>query len=143
MSNDVMVELAADIVSAYVSKNSLPHAEVPEFIRNIYTALSNLGSISTPVAASTPIEKAAPAVSVNKSVTHDHIVCLEDGLIFKSLRRHLTTHHKLTADEYRTKWGLPRGYPMVAPSYSVQRSELAKTMGLGRKSGLKKKPKSK
>lgn len=83
-----------------------------------------------------PAEAQKPAANPKRSVHDDHIVCLEDGKKFKSLKRHLMTHHALSPDEYRAKWGLPSDYPMVAPSYSASRSALAKTMGLGRKPAI-------
>lgn len=124
-----LIELTADIVAAYVSNNPVPVSDLPGLIADTHAALTGLGSPSGTVVE----EKLAPAVSIRKSVTPDFLVCLEDGKKFKSLKRHLATHHNLTPDEYRQKWNLPSDYPMVAPSYSAARSTLAKTMGLGRK----------
>ena len=121
------IELAADIVSAYVSNNAVATGELPDLIGQVYSALQHTASASSEAAA----EPLNPAVPVKKSVTADYIVCLEDGKKFKSLRRHLRTHYNLTPDEYRAKWGLPADYPMVAPNYAASRSELAKKMGLG------------
>ena len=121
------IELAADIVSAYVSNNSVPAADLPHLINEVYGALMRVGS-GIPVA---PLEAPKPAVAVKKSVTNDFIVCLEDGKKFKSLKRHLRTQYSLSPDEYREKWGLPPDYPMVAPNYAAARSSLAKQMGLG------------
>src|SRR5919202_3751247 len=121
------IELAADIVSAYVSNNSVPSGELPSLINDVHLALVKVGG----GAAETQTEAPKPAVPVKKSITPDHIVCLEDGKKFKSLRRLLRTHYNLTPDEYRAKWGLPADYPMVAPNYAASRSELAKKMGLG------------
>jgi predicted transcriptional regulator len=121
------IELAADIVSAYVSNNSLPPAELPGLISDIYASLVNI----TQVTVEEPPEPQKPAVPIKRSVTPDYIVCLEDGKQFKSLKRHLRTQYNLTPDEYREKWGLPADYPMVAPNYAKARSELAKEMGLG------------
>src|SRR3954462_4184471 len=122
------IELAAEIVSAFVSNNSVPVAELPALIGNVHTALNQVASGS----AQQPAEEAkAPAVSIKKSVQPDYIVCLDDGKRFKSLKRHLRTTYNLTPDQYRAKWGLAHDYPMVAPNYAAARSELAKQMGLG------------
>jgi len=123
------IELAADVVSAYVSNNSLPAAELGVLINTVHTALIQAASGK----AETPAEPQAPAVPVKKSVTPDYIICLEDGKKFKSLKRHLRTVYEMTPEQYRAKWGLPHDYPMVAPNYAKARSELAKSMGLGQK----------
>jgi len=120
--------MAADIVSAFVSHNSLPAADLPGLLTTVNQALQNLGSGSSQQAVEQPRE---PAVPIKKSVNPDYIVCLEDGKKFKSLKRHLRTTYDLTPDQYRSKWGLPPTYPMVAPNYAAARSELAKRMGLG------------
>lgn len=122
-----LIELAAEIVSAYVSNNSVPAADLPALINEVYTALTRVG---TPVAevVSEPLK---PAVSVKKSVHNDYIICLEDGKKFKSLKRHLRTQYQMSPEQYREKWGLPADYPMVAPNYAAARSRLAKEMGLG------------
>ena len=122
------LELAADIVAAFVSNNSVPVAELPALIGNVHDALNTLASGSAQQAVEEP---KAPAVSIKKSVQPDYIVCLEDGKRFKSLKRHLRTVYNLTPEQYRAKWGLPASYPMVAPNYAATRSELAKSMGLG------------
>ena len=122
------VELAADIVSTYISKNSVATGDLAGLIRDVHMALQQTAN-GGPEPEPEPI---IPAVSVKKSVQPDHIVCLEDGKRFKSLKRHLRTDHNLSPEEYRARWGLPRDYPMVAPSYAASRSELAKKMGLGR-----------
>jgi predicted transcriptional regulator len=121
------IELAADIVSAYVSNNSLPQADLPSFINAVHTALAKTvaGEVDK------PSEQLVPAVPVKKSVTPDFIICLEDGKKFKSLKRHLRTTYEMTPEQYRARWNLPSDYPMVAPNYAKARSELAKTMGLG------------
>jgi predicted transcriptional regulator len=121
-----LVELAADIVSAYVSKNSVPVAELPNLIASVHTSLTNLGR-----PASAEPEKLTPPVPIKKTVTPDYLISLEDGRQYKSLKRHLSTRG-LTPEEYRRKWGLPPDYPMVAATYAAQRSELAKNIGLGR-----------
>jgi len=120
-------ELAASIVAAFVSHNSLPVAELPALIAAVDAALRGLGD-GAPAAVAE--EKPTPAVSIRKSLTPDYLICLDDGKQFKSLRRHLATLG-MTPDEYRAKWGLPPDYPMVAPNYAAQRSTLAKSMGLG------------
>ena len=128
MDNDD-IETTADIVSAYVSNNSVAHADLAKLISDVHTALVKLakGETLDEVADAKPL----PAVPIKKSVTPDYLVCLEDGKKFKSLKRHLSTHYSMTPDDYRQKWGLPADYPMVAPNYAVARSQLAKQMGLG------------
>ena len=122
-----LVALTAEIVSAYVSNNPVGASDLPGLIGDVHSALTRVtGNIEIPER-----EEAKPAIAVKKSVTPDYIICLEDGKKFKSLKRHLRTHYKLTPDEYRTKWGLPHDYPMVAPNYAAARSQLAKKMGLG------------
>lgn len=125
----VLVELAADVVSAYVSNNVIVASEIPGVIQNVFDALKKVsdGSIEAPQ------EQLKPAVPIKKSVTDDYIICLEDGKQFKSLKRHLRTHYNLSPEEYRDKWRLPSDYPMVAPNYARARSELAKKMGLGQR----------
>jgi predicted transcriptional regulator len=120
-------ELAAEIVSAYVSNNSVPTSELPSLIASVHASLAFVAKGET----TEPEQPLVPAVSVKKSIQPDFIVCLEDGKKFKSLKRHLRTAYELSPDQYRTKWGLPHDYPMVAPNYAKARSELAKTMGLG------------
>jgi predicted transcriptional regulator len=121
------IELAADIVSAYVSNNSVPSADLPGLINEIHGALVKVaGGV-----VEAPVEAPKPAVPLKKSVTPDYIICLEDGKKFKSLKRHLRTQYNMTPEQYREKWGLPVDYPMVAPNYAKARSELAKEMGLG------------
>ena len=126
-----LIDLSADIVSAYVSHNALSVTDLPKLIADVHAALRNLHS----PAAAEPAEELKPAVPVRKSVAPDFIICLEDGKKFKSLKRHLRTHYNLSPEEYREKWGLPADYPMVAPNYSATRSRLAKDNGLGRKAG--------
>ena len=122
------LQLAADIVSAFVSNNSVPATDLPALIGNIHDALNRVASGSTQQAVEEP---KAPAVPIKKSVQPDYIVCLDDGKRFKSLKRHLRTVYNLTPDQYRAKWGLRPDYPMVAPNYAATRSELAKRLGLG------------
>lgn len=121
------IELAADIVSAYVSNNSVPAGDLPALIHDVYSALTRVGSGSPAL----PSEPPKPAISVRKSITSDFLVCLEDGKKFKSLKRHLRTQYGLSPEQYREKWNLPADYPMVAPNYAKARSNLAKQMGLG------------
>ena len=127
-----LITLTAEIVSAYVTKNRLPTAGLPELIANISDSIRKLGE---PAAA--PEAPLVPAVNPKKSVYPDYIVCLEDGKKFKSMKRHLTSHG-LTPQQYRTKWGLPADYPMTAPNYSATRSAMAKNIGLGQKPVVRK-----
>jgi predicted transcriptional regulator len=123
----VYIELTANIVSAYVSNNSVPSAEIANLIGQVYSALRRVAGGPVAVAAEPP----KPAVPIKRSVTAEYIVCLEDGLKFKSLKRHLRTRYNMTPDQYREKWGLPPDYAMVASNYAAARSQLAKQMGLG------------
>jgi len=123
------VDLAADIVSAYVTKNAVPIAELPTLIASVHSALSKTAQGTT----EQPQEELRPAVSIKKSITPDYLICLDDGKRFKSLKRHLRTAYNLTPDQYRARWNLASDYPMVAPRYSEARSSLARTMGLGQK----------
>jgi len=122
-----IIELAAEIVSAYVSNNSVPSGDLPSLINDVHLALTKVGN----GAVEAPAEAPKPAISVKKSITPDYIICLEDGKKFKSLKRHLRTQYNMTPEQYREKWSLPPDYPMVAPNYAKARSELAKEMGLG------------
>jgi predicted transcriptional regulator len=126
--NTPITEMAVDIVTAYVGNNSVSAAELPDIIRNVYSALSAADTQGN--APLQPPQK--PAVSPRRSITPEYIICLEDGGKFKSLKRHLRAKYDMSPDEYRTKWGLASDYPMVAPSYAEARSKLAKEMGLGR-----------
>lgn len=121
------LELTADIVSAYVSNNSVTANDLPALIGEVHAALGRL----TGKVEEAPVEVQKPAISVRKSITPDYIICLEDGKKFKSLKRHLRTQYNMTPEQYREKWGLPADYPMVAPNYAEARSKLAKEMGLG------------
>ncbi len=131
VDHDELVQLTADIVSAYVSNNKIGSTDLGKLIEEVHTALQRAPGAQT---APEP-EPREPAVSIRRSINPDYIVCLEDGKKFKSLKRHLQGEHGLSPEEYRTKWGLPRDYPMVAPNYAQARSDLAKSMGLGRKAG--------
>jgi len=121
------IELTADIVSAYVSNNTVPASEISSLINQVHSALLKVSN-GVVESAGEPVK---PAIAVKKSVTPDFIVCLEDGKKFKSLKRHLRTQYNMTPEHYREKWGLPPDYPMVAPNYAEARSQLAKQMGLG------------
>ncbi len=129
MSPDTL-KLAVEVVTSYVSCNTLPAAEVPGLIRSTYTALNTLGEEAAP--AEEPAT-AKPAVPVRKSIQPAYLVCLECGEKSKMLKRHLATQHDLTPEQYRTKWGLPSDYPLVAPEYAAARSRLAKELGLGQR----------
>jgi predicted transcriptional regulator len=129
IEEDALIELTAEIVSAFVSNNGVGSSEIPALIGEVHTALRRAArGIVEPAR-----EPLTPAVPIKKSVTADSIICLEDGKRFKSLKRHLRTHYDLTPEEYREKWSLPPDYPMVAPNYAKARSALAKQMGLGQK----------
>jgi predicted transcriptional regulator len=127
--SDQVLSLAAQIVSAHITHNTVPAQELPALIQSVYTTLARAGA---PVVEA---EKPQPAVPVKKSVFPDHIVCLEDGKKLKMLKRHLKASYGLTPDQYRERWGLPHDYPMVAQNYAETRSALAKSIGLGRKPG--------
>ncbi|MES2988832.1 MAG: MucR family transcriptional regulator [Pseudomonadota bacterium] len=128
MENPVLVELTASIVAAHVENNSVAIGDLPEMISGVYGALSGLVE-----AVAEPEPEQEPAVSIRSSVKPDALICLECGSKKRALKRHLGTAHRLTPDAYRAKWKLPADYPMVAPEYSAQRSEMAKSLGLGRK----------
>src|SRR5882672_7381040 len=122
-----LVELTAEILSAYVSNNTVVASDLPAIIGDVHEALSKASQRIGP----TEREELRPAVSLKKSITPDYIVCLEDGKKFKSLKRHLRTQYSMTPEQYREKWSLAADYPMVAPNYAAARSQLAKQMGLG------------
>jgi predicted transcriptional regulator len=122
------IELTADIVSAYVSNNSVPVSDLSTLIADVHAALGRVVDGVAPVA---PVEAPKPAIPVKKSITPDFLICLEDGKKFKSLKRHLRTQYNMSPEQYREKWSLPPDYPMVAPNYAEARSQLAKKMGLG------------
>ena len=127
--NEDVLGLTSQIVSAHVSHNTVAPDALPSLIQEVYRTLVNIGK--QPAQA----EKPTPAIPVKQSVRQDRIICLEDGKSFSMLKRHLMTDHKLTPQQYREKWDLPRDYPMVAPNYAQTRSALAKKIGLGRKGG--------
>jgi predicted transcriptional regulator len=126
-ANANYIELTAKIVSAYVSNNSVAAGEIPGLINQVFVALSRVSGKP----GDAPAEPLKPAISVKKSITPEHIVGLEDGKKFKSLKRHLRTQYNKTPEQYREKWNLGADYPMVAPNYAAARSQLAKQMGLG------------
>ena len=121
------LEKTIEIVAAFVSKNPTASADLPALIQAVHRALTGISAV-----APEPEPRKEPAVPVRRSITPDHLVCLEDGKTFKSLKRHLRTKYNMSPEEYRAKWGLPKDYPMVAPNYAAARSALAKNMGLGR-----------
>jgi predicted transcriptional regulator len=123
-SSDLLA-FTTDIVCSHVANNTVAMQDLPQLIQQVYAALAGVG---TALAAK---ERPTPAISVKRSITPDYIVCLEDGKKLKMLKRHLKTRYNLTPDEYRERWGLPADYPMVAPNYAAQRSNLAKKIGLG------------
>ena len=136
-STSDMLQMAAEIVSAYVGKNTVPTAQIPDLIQSVYRSLNGLGGFH--VSGGGGDSGQSPATSIKKSITPDFLICLEDGKKLKMLKRHLRTVYKMTPQDYRTKWNLPPDYPMVAPNYATQRSEFAKSIGLGRATGAKKK----
>ena len=125
-----LVELTTRIVSAYVSNNSLVAGDIPALISEVHAALARTAK---PADSVTPRPELKPAIAIKKSVTPDHIICLECGKPSKSLKRHLRTSYDLSPEQYRERWELPHDYPMVAPNYAQARSRLAKEMGLGTK----------
>ncbi|MDG5747094.1 MucR family transcriptional regulator [Qipengyuania sp. XHP0207] len=129
---ETLITLTSDIVAAHVSNNNVEVGDVPTLITNVYSALSGLGDAATAAQAIPD-----PAVSIRSSVKKDHLVCLDCGKKMKMLKRHISTEHDLTPDEYRTRWGLSADYPMVAPDYAATRRDLAVKIGLGRKPGQK------
>ena len=131
-SDQLLINLTADIVSAHVSNNAVAVDQVPGLIATVFGAIASLGD---PVVVAEPLP--ASAVSVRSSVKPDYIVCLEDGKKLKMLKRHLMTRFGLTPDQYRVRWNLPADYPMVCSNYAEKRRNLAITIGLGRKPAVK------
>ena len=127
-ASSAMLALTAQIVSAHVSKNKVETDALPSLIQLVFRSLAKAGEAEAP-----PAPAQTPAVPVKRSVFPDHIVCLEDGKKLKMLKRHLQTSYNMTPEAYRAKWGLPKDYPMVAPTYAARRSQLAKNIGLGLK----------
>ncbi len=127
ISDEDMLRMTADVVSAYVGNNALAPQQIPDVIKTVYGSLTNLSEERK------LHEAPKPAVPVRRSVTPEYIICLEDGKKLKMLKRHLRTNYDMSPEEYRAKWSLPADYPMVAPNYARQRSEFAKRIGLGRR----------
>ncbi|MEL6723557.1 MAG: MucR family transcriptional regulator [Pseudomonadota bacterium] len=125
-----LLEMTTDIVASFVANNPVPAAGLPELLKTVHTTVLDL-------AADKPVEppRPDPAVPISKSITPDHIICLEDGRKLKMLKRYLRSRYDMTPDDYRARWGLPSDYPMVAPNYAKKRSAFAKEIGLGRKRG--------
>ncbi len=128
-SGEDLLRLGAEIVSAYVSRNAVSVAAVPDLIRSVHQTLDGLSRTATAPAIQ---ERPKPAVPIGRSVQHDYVVCLEDGKRLKMLKRYLRSRYDLSPEDYRKRWGLPPDYPMVAPAYAARRSEFAKQIGLGR-----------
>jgi len=127
--DETLLVLTADIVAAHVANNRVTVSDLPAVITSVHAALAGLGS--APVE---PVEEPpTPKVSVRASIKPDHLICLEDGLKLRTLKRHLMSHHNLTPEQYRARWNLPADYPMVAPSYTEQRRNLALSIGLGKR----------
>jgi len=131
MPQPITLEMAADVVAAFVTNNPLPRGELPALIQTIHDTLAGLSAGETSTPKEEPKE---PAVPIRKSVTPGYLICLEDGKHFKSLKRHLAAHG-LTPEQYREKWKLPSDYPMVAANYAATRSAMAKAIGLGQLRG--------
>jgi predicted transcriptional regulator len=131
-----ILDLTSKIVSAHVSNNTVPATDLPLLIEQVYRTLSSMGQ------AAIPAERPQPVVPIKRSIHPDHIVCLEDGKKLKMLKRHLKTAYNMSPEQYRERWGLAADYPMVAPNYAKQRSQLAKRIGLGTKSGRRTRRKS-
>jgi predicted transcriptional regulator len=126
------LSLTTDIVSAFVSNNSVPAEQLQDLIQNTYSTLNNLGGT-----AQEEETQKKPAVPVKRSITDDYLICLEDGKKLKMLKRYLRTQYNMSPEDYRRKWNLPADYPMVAPNYAKRRSEFAKQIGLGTQGGRK------
>ncbi len=128
INREELLALTTEIVSSYVSHNTMPTSEVSALIETVFKTLSSVDGDGGAHA-----DRPQPAVPIKRSITPDHIICLEDGKKLKMLKRHLMTAYGMSPEEYRTRWGLPLDYPMVAPNYAAQRSQLAKDIGLGKK----------
>ncbi|HVA35469.1 MAG TPA: MucR family transcriptional regulator [Stellaceae bacterium] len=132
-NSDDFLRMTAQMVAAYLRKNSVPATQITEVINSVYGSLRAIdGRANAPAAA-----EIKPAVPIKKSVTPEYIICLDDGRKFKMLKRHLRTEYNMTPEQYRQKWGLAADYPMVAPNYAKQRSAFAKEIGLGKGAGKK------
>jgi predicted transcriptional regulator len=126
-SNDDLLQMTADVVTAYVANNSIVRQDIPTLIENVHKAFASIQNGPEKIKIAEPLQ---PRLPIKKTITPDYLISLEDGRQYRTLKRHLRTAG-LTPEEYRVKWGLPHDYPMVAPNYSEQRSQMAKTMGLG------------
>jgi predicted transcriptional regulator len=128
LSRDALLQMTTKVVTAYLGNNTISDTQISDVIESVYGSLENLvsgtGSNQT---------KQKPAVPIKRSITPDHIICLEDGKKLKMLKRYLRTTHGMRPDEYRIKWGLAADYPMVAPNYAKKRSAFAKEIGLGKR----------
>lgn len=127
-SNNSTLQMTSTIVAAYLANHTVATKNLPGLIEEVHETLLRLEQKTV---SSKTLQQ--PAVPITKSVTPNHIVCLEDGLKFKSLKRHISTKYNMSPEQYRAKWGLPPDYPMVAKSYATTRSRLAKQIGLGQK----------
>ncbi len=132
LSKAELLELAADIVSAYLFNNEVKAESLPSLIESVYASVEGIANADADIETGPRPE---PAVPIADSLTDDHLICLEDGQKFQSLKRHLRVKYNMTPEAYRQKWGLPRDYPMVAPNYAKRRSALAKKTGLGKSRG--------
>jgi predicted transcriptional regulator len=130
LSNTELVEITAEISTAYISRNSISIDQIPELLQSIYQVLNSLQQSEPVVEAKVEAQK--PFVSIKKSITDDYLICLEDGKQLKMLKRHLRTAYGMTPEDYRAKWSLPADYPMVAKNYAERRSHFARQIGLGR-----------
>jgi predicted transcriptional regulator len=133
LKSGTLLPMVGEIVAAHISNNKVSSADVPQLIRDVYSALASASRSDTG-----PTSRGEPAVAVRKSVNPDYLVCLEDGFQAKMLKRHLRTAHNLSPEQYRQRWSLPADYPLVAPNYAKARSKLAKQIGLGTKPRRKK-----
>lgn len=128
LANENLLRITSEIVSSFVANNPVTTENLPDVIRSVYRTVASLGGAGEARVDDRP----KPAVPVSRSVTNDHIVCLEDGRKLKMLKRYLRSHYNMSPEEYRRRWGLPADYPMVAPAYTERRSEFAKKIGLGK-----------
>jgi predicted transcriptional regulator len=128
MSKNAIMEMTAQITSAYLSRNQVPQSDVGGLVKSVHAALEGISTGE----AEKPVGNTIPAVPIKKSITDAYIICLEDGKRLKMLKRYLRTHYDLSPEQYRAKWNLPHDYPMVAPDYAKQRSDFAKSIGLGK-----------
>ena len=132
-NNNSIIETVCDLVSAYVSNNTVPSPELVTLIKDVHSAVVTMSSADCNSVSGVVDETLTPAVPINRSVQPGYIACLECGQRFKSLKKHLRTHHNLSPEDYVNKWSLPSDYPMVCPDYAKHRSNLAKKIGLGKR----------